>query len=226
MAYASTLARTVRLAETEALAPDRHQGEVVLRMQSVSKRFGKREVLHDIDLELRTGEIAAVVGANGSGKSTLLGICAGLIRPSSGVVQRTPNVGYAPQLGGVAPLLTPDEHFRLFGAAYHMGPRQATTTGRRIASLLGWQPHRDVVASHLSGGTQQKLNVALAELDSPDLILLDEPYQGFDEDSYLVFRNQLFYWRDRGAAILMVTHMLHDLHNVDHVVELYPRDNL
>lgn len=122
VAYASTLVRTLHVAETRALGVNRGGGEVVLRLRSVSKSYGRREILRGIDLELRAGEITAVVGANGSGKSTLLGICAGVIRPSAGVVQRVPRIGYAPQLGGVAPLLTPDEHFRLFGAASRMGP--------------------------------------------------------------------------------------------------------
>ena len=139
---------------------------------------------------------------------------------------RVPRIGYAPRLGGVAPLLTPDEHFRLFGAASRMGARKAQGTGRRLASLLGWRPRRGIVASRLSGGTRQKLNVVLAELDGPDLILLDEPYQGFDEDSYLIFRSQLLRWRDRGAGILMITHMLHDLDDIDHVIELHPREDL
>ena len=82
------------------------------------------------------------------------------------------------------------------------------------------------MASRLSGGTRQKLNVVLAELDGPDLILLDEPYQGFDEDSSLIFRSQLLRWRDRGAGILMITHMLHDLDDIDHVIELHPREDL
>ena len=226
VAYASTLVRTLHVVETGVLGASRSGGEVVLRLRSVSKSYGRREILRGIDLELRAGEIAAVVGANGSGKSTLLGICAGLIRPSAGVVQRVPRIGYAPQLGGVAPLLTPDEHFRLFGAASRMGARKARGTGRRLASLLGWRPRRGIVASRLSGGTRQKLNVVLAELDSPDLILLDEPYQGFDEDSYLIFRSQLLRWRDRGAGILMITHMLHDLDDIDHVIELHPREDL
>ena len=116
---------------------------------------------------------------------------------------RVPRIGYAPRLGGVAPLLTPDEHF-----------------------LLGWRPRRGIVASRLSGGTRQKLNVVLAELDGPDLILLDESYQGFDEDSCLIFRSQLLRWRDRGAGILMITHMLHDLDDIDHVIELHPGEDL
>ena len=107
-----------------------------------------------------------------------------------------------------------------------MGVRKAQGTGRRLASLLSWRPRRGVVASRLSGGTRQKLNVVLAELDGPDLILLDEPYQGFDEDSYLIFRSQLLRWRDRGAGILMITHMLHDLDDIDHVIELHPGEDV
>ena len=107
-----------------------------------------------------------------------------------------------------------------------MRVRKAQGTGRRLASLLGWRPRRDIVASRLSGGTWQKLNVVLAELDGPDLLLLDEPYQGFDDDSYLIFRSQLLRWRDRGAGILMITHMLHDLDDIDHVIELHPREDL
>ena len=152
VAYASTLVRALHVAETGVLGASRGGGEVVLRLQSVSKSYGRREIFRGIDLELRAGEIAAVVGANGSGKSTLLGICAGLIRPSSGVVQRVPRIGYAPQLGGVAPLLTPDEHFRLFGAAHpHEGPESpgdgtqarvpawlATASRHRGLAPVGW----------------------------------------------------------------------------------------
>jgi ABC-type multidrug transport system ATPase subunit len=72
----------------------------------------------------------------------------------------------------------------------------------------------------LSGGTRQKLNLVLGELHSPDLLLLDEPYQGFDQGTYLDFWQQVFAWRDAGRAVVVVTHLLHDLQNVDHVLDL------
>lgn len=186
----------------------------------MSKSHRRRQVLRAVDLTLRAGEIAAVVGGNGSGKSTLLNICAGLVRASSGTVERTPRIGYAPQHEGVAALLTPAEHFRLFGAIHRMNSKKSVAVGTHLASRLGWRPRQDVIASHLSGGTRQKLNVVLSELNSPDLILLDEPYQGFDHDSYLDFWDQVHRWRDAGAGVLVVTHLLHDLDRVDHVLEL------
>lgn len=82
--------------------------------------------------------------------------------------------------GALAPLLTVDEHLRLFGAVGGTGRARSVSTGHRLLSRLGWYPEGARAAGALSGGTQQKLNVALAQLDSPDLLLLDEPYQGFD----------------------------------------------
>jgi len=222
VAYAATLASTVRRASVTAAPLARELGAVVLRVSGVTKAYRRRQVLREVDLTLRAGEVAAIVGANGSGKSTLLNICAGLTRASSGSVERTSRIGYAPQHDGVSALLTPAEHFRLFGAVYGMSPKKSVALGTRLAAQLGWRPRKDVVASQLSGGTQQKLNVVLAELNRPDLILLDEPYQGFDQDSYLDFWDQVFRWRDGGAGVLVVTHMLHDLDRVDHVLELRP----
>lgn len=221
-AYAVTLAQAVRTATATAAPLPRERGPVVLSLRGVTKRYRRRLVLREVDLTLHAGEVAAIVGANGSGKSTLLNICAGLTRASSGVIERVGRIGYAPQQDGVAALLTPAEHFRLFGAAQGMNARRSVSIGTHLASQLGWRPRTDVVASQLSGGTQQKLNVVLSELDRPDLILLDEPYQGFDQDSYVDFWDQVFRWRDGGAGVLVVTHMLHDLDRVDHVLELYP----
>lgn len=215
--YAVTLASASR-AGGSPLGP--HRGPVVLRLSHVSKRYRRRTVLRDVNLTLHGGEIAAVVGANGAGKSTLLNICAGIIRASGGAVERTPRLGYAPQEHGIAPLLTASEHFRLFGAVYGMSGRKSVSVGDHLAKQLGWRPKPGLVASQLSGGTQQKLNVVLGELNRPELILLDEPYQGFDQHSYIDFWDQVFAWRDAGAGILVVTHLLHDLDRVDHVLEL------
>ncbi|WP_106401195.1 ATP-binding cassette domain-containing protein [Actinocorallia populi] len=223
VAYAGTVAQAVRSAAATAPLP-RMRGPVVLRLRGVSKSYRRRQVLKNVHLSLHAGEVAAIVGANGSGKSTLLNICAGLTRATSGTVERTARIGYAPQQDGVAPLLTPTEHFRLFGAVHRMGHKKAVAIGTGLASRLGWRPREDVVASHLSGGTQQKLNVVLSELNRPELILLDEPYQGFDQGSYVDFWDQVFRWRDGGAGILVVTHMLHDLDRVDHVLELRPAE--
>jgi ABC-2 type transport system ATP-binding protein len=193
---------------------------VFLSLTGVGKRYRRRTVFGGVNLTVRGGEVAAIVGANGCGKSTLLRICAGLTRPSAGTVRRTRRIGFVPQDGGTAGWLTADEHFTLFGAAAGMVPRRARSTGEHLATRLAWRPARQQRAQQLSGGTRQKLNLVLGELHAPDLLLLDEPYQGFDQGTYLDFWQQVFAWRDAGRAVVVVTHLLHDLQNVDHVLDL------
>ena len=202
------------------------KGPVVLHLTDVSARRGRRTVLSGINLTVRQGEVVAVVGANGAGKSTLLQLCAGLLRASGGHIERTPRFGYAPQLDSLAPLLTVDEHLRIFGAARSMRRRRSVSTGHRLLNRLGWTAKGGQTAGTLSGGTQQKLNVALAQLDAPDLLLLDEPYQGLDALAYEDLWALISAWRASGAGVLLVTHLLRDVDLVDRVVELpAPQDS-
>ena len=223
--YAREVASALRDYQADVPAPT-VAAPVVLRLRDVSVRRGRRTVLSGINLTIRRGEVVAVVGANGAGKSTLLQLCAGLLRTSGGSIERTPSFGYAPQLDSLAPLLTVDEHLRLFGAARGIRQGRSVSTGHRLLTRLGWTARGDQTAGTLSGGTQQKLNVALAQLDAPDLLLLDEPYQGLDALAYEDLWALISAWRASGAGVLLVTHLLRDVDLVDRVVELpAPQEN-
>ena len=217
--YAREVASALRDYQADVPAPTA-AAPVVLRLRDVSARRGRHTVLSGINLTIHRGEVVAVVGANGAGKSTLLQLCAGLLRASGGSIERTPRFGYAPQLDSLAPLLTVDEHLRLFGAARGMRRHRSVSTGHRLLTRLGWTARGDQTAGTLSGGTQQKLNVALAQLDAPDLLLLDEPYQGLDALAYEDLWALISAWRASGAGVLLVTHLLRDVDLVDRVVEL------
>lgn len=220
--YARELASALKEdgADPHRRAPEPMLGPVILRVRGVTARRGRRTVLSDLDLTVRRGEVVAVVGANGAGKSTLLQVCAGLLHAASGSVERTDRFGYAPQLDALAPLLTVDEHLRLFGAANGAGRAHSISTGHRILQRLGWRPDGGQAVGTLSGGTQQKLNLALAQLASPELLLLDEPYQGLDALAYEDLWMLIEAWRSSGAGVLLVTHLLRDIDFVDRVVEL------
>ena len=223
--YAREVASALRDYQADVPAPT-SAAPVVLRLTDVSVRRGRRTVLSGINLTLHRGEVVAVVGANGAGKSTLLQLCAGLLRASGGSIERTPSFGYAPQLDSLAPLLTVDEHLRLFGAARGIRQGRSVSTGHRLLTRLGWTARGDQTAGALSGGTQQKLNVALAQLGAPDLLLLDEPYQGLDALAYEDLWALISAWRASGAGVLLVTHLLRDVDLVDRVVELpAPQEN-
>ena len=217
--YAREVTSALRDYQADVPAPTA-AAPVVLRLRGVSARRGRRTVLSGINLTIHRGEVVAVVGANGAGKSTLLQLCAGLLRASGGSIERTPNFGYAPQLDSLAPLLTVDEHLRLFGAARGIRQGRSVSTGHRLLTRLGWTARGDQTAGTLSGGTQQKLNVALAQLDAPDLLLLDEPYQGLDALAYEDLWALISAWRASGAGVLLVTHLLRDVDLVDRVAEL------
>lgn len=217
--YADQVARALRVPAAAPL-PVSGSPRAALRLSNVSKRYGRRHVLRDVSLEVGEGESVAIVGANGCRKSTLLQICAGMSKPSAGTVERVAHVGYVPQAGGTAEFLTAAEHFELFAAARADSRGRGAATGVRLAASLGWRPQSGQPAGRLSGGTRQKLNVVLGELTRPGLLLLDEPYQGFDHGAYVDLWTQIDRWRDTGTAVLIVTHMLSELDRVDRVIEL------
>lgn len=218
--YAAAVAESVGAAEPHRIRPP--AGPVRLDVRGVAKRYRRRPVLAGVDLTVRAGEIAAVVGANGCGKSTFLRICAGLVSPDRGEVRVHGSLGYCPQEGGTSDQLYADEHFVLVGAGRGMSRPAARSAGRAHAAALDWQPPPRTQARHLSGGTRQKLNLVMAGLGEPDVLLLDEPYQGFDRGTYLDFWHQLWDWRAAGKAIVVVTHLLNQLDRVDIVLDLTP----
>lgn len=191
-----------------------------LVVSAVSKSYGRAHVLRGADLRVGPGEVVALTGENGAGKSTLLRICAGLLRHDGGTVTVTGRTGYCPQTPGLFDLLTADEHLVMFGRGLGLARAESIAEGRRLLEEFGFPVGRPLATRDMSGGTRQKLNLALAVLGDPDLLLLDEPYQGFDHGTYVNFWDHCDRWRDEGKAVVVVTHMLAELGRVDRVVEL------
>ena len=193
--------------------------DVTLEASAIVKRFKKRLVLDGADMVLSRGEVIGLVGENGAGKTSLLRICAGLLDPDGGSVHRRGRIGYCPQHPALFELLTASEHLALFGRALGLGRTAALREGGAILGEFGFREHH-TLAKALSGGSRQKLNLSLALLGNPDVLLLDEPYQGFDHGTYIDFWDHVDTWRERGTAVAVVTHMLTELWRVDRVVEL------
>jgi ABC-2 type transport system ATP-binding protein len=195
----------------------------VLVASGLCHSYGDRKVLRDVSLTVRVGERIAIVGENGAGKTTLMQICARLLAPEAGTLQIDGRVGYCPQIPGLHDLLTPDEHLALFSPAMGLTRDEGIARGRALLDDFGF-PRGDHGAQirHLSGGCQQKLNLTLALLGGARLLLLDEPYQGFDHGSYMNFWDHVSRWSRQGISVIVVTHMLADLDLVDRVVSLTP----
>ncbi|OKH99842.1 ABC transporter [Streptomyces sp. CB02923] len=181
------------------------------------KGYGRREVLRGADLSVPAGALVGVVGENGAGKSTLLRLAVGELAPDRGTVARTASVGYCPQRAVLNDTLTVGQHLRLFRTAYRLPDLDRAG---ELMDLLAFTGCRDQQAGSLSGGTRQKLNLLLALMHDPDLLVLDEPYQGFDWDTHQRFWRLAGRLRDKGRSIVVVSHLLHDLEHFDAVGRL------
>ncbi|CAM5509937.1 ABC transporter ATP-binding protein OS=Streptomyces tendae OX=1932 GN=GUR47_36280 PE=4 SV=1 [Streptomyces tendae] len=188
-----------------------------LLLRDVAKAYGRRSVLRGADLGVGAGMLAGVVGENGSGKSTLLKIAVGQLRPDRGSVRRFGALGYCPQQAVVNDTLTVAQHLRLFQVAYRL---RRMDWAWELVDLLGFGEERRTRVGELSGGTRQKLNLTLALMHDPPLLVLDEPYQGFDWDTHQRFWQLAGQLRGRGRSVVVVSHLLHDLQHFDVVHHL------
>ncbi|MFW6692259.1 ABC transporter ATP-binding protein [Streptomyces sp. MAR4 CNX-425] len=193
------------------------EAEVALRARNVHQAYGKHRVLRGADLTVRRGELAAVVGENGAGKSTLLTALAGIRPPDRGEVDVRGRLGYCPQEPVLSHSLTAAQHLRYFAAAYRLS---GVDRGLELLRALNSERYLDTSVAEMSGGTRQKLNLALALLHDPDVLLLDEPYQGFDWETYLHFWDLVQDLRDRGKAIVVITHLVFEQERFDQLAEL------
>lgn len=207
-----------------AIAPDPvaapSAGPVRIHVDGVTLTRRGRTVLDPVAMQVRGGEVVALIGPNGCGKSTLLRVIAGITRADRGQVAVHGAVGYTPQHGGLSPFLTPQDHFVLFGAPRGLSASDSAQEGRRLAAGLGWETNGAPIARDLSGGTRQKLSIVLAMLGRPEILLLDEPYQGLDLTSTQRFWESLWDWGERGGAAVVVSHTHDALSRATRVIEL------
>jgi ABC-type multidrug transport system ATPase subunit len=183
-----------------------------MEVRGVHHAYGRREVLRGIDLRLEAGVLAGVVGENGAGKSTLLRILSGELAPDRGTVLHEGRFGYCPQAAVLNDALTVRQHLDYFKVAYGL-----SDLGRaeEVMGALQFSEYADERTAVLSGGTRQKLNLTLALMHDPRVLLLDEPYQGFDWDTYQRFWDLATWLRDEGRSVLVVSHLAYDAERLD-----------
>jgi ABC-2 type transport system ATP-binding protein len=155
--------------------------EVLLAARGVSRRFGAQVALAPTDLEVLAGDVLALVGPNGAGKSTMLALLAGALEPSTGKVERRGGVrvGWAPQRPGHYARLSALENLRLFARlAEETDPEAAA---ERLVERYEL-PDSNRLSGDLSVGMRQRLNLAIAQLGNPQVLLLDEPTASLDSE--------------------------------------------
>jgi len=177
-----------------------------VQARGLVKRYGSREALKGVDLATSPGELVAVIGPNGAGKTTLLSILAGIVKPDGGEVSVPQDeVGWVPQQAALYRRLTVEENLLLFARLEKSGdPRGAV---EEMLELTALSERRGEVVARLSGGNQQRINIAIGLLAQPSVLLLDEPSVGLDP------RQRARLWEfvsalaeERGTTVIFSTH--------------------
>ncbi len=177
-------------------------------------------VLTGADLTVREAEIVGIVGENGSGKSTLMQVLVGALDADSGTVTIDGTAGWCPQETLVYDRLTIRETFEFFGTAYGMSDAEIAEATEQLAERFGFTEFLDYRVDHLSGGNQQKVNLGVAIMHDPDVLFLDEPYTGFDWQTYLEFWELTEDLTAQGTAIVIISHFVSERERFDRICEL------
>jgi ABC-type multidrug transport system ATPase subunit len=189
---------------------------LLLVARGVSRRFGEHVALEPADVEVRAGEVLALVGPNGAGKSTLLGILAGAMPPSAGSVEPGDGVrvGWMPQRPAHYGRLSARQNLELFAQL------QGAAGADALLSRLEL-PDDERPASALSVGNRQRLDLAISLLGDPQVLLLDEPTAALDPRQRRRLWETARAVRDAGGAVVLVTQNVEDLeHIADRVAAL------
>ncbi len=191
-----------------------------LQARGLTKRYGDLTAVDHLDLQIRRGEIFGFLGPNGAGKTTSINMIVGLLTPTSGTIlingherAHVPrrSVGVCPQELVLWDELTCAENLTLMGDMYNL-PR-AVTKGRTRAVLtdLALLEKANVRASQLSGGLKRRLNIALAVIHDPDVVVLDEPSAGLDPQGRLLLWDFIRSLKDEGGkTIILTTHAMEE----------------
>jgi len=188
---------------------------IAIEVRSMTKRFGRRLVLDNIDLQVAAGESIVLTGANGAGKTTLLRAMAALVRPSSGEVlwfgektsgqhERRRLVGMVAHENRLYPQLTLREN--LVFAARMCDVAHPRDRAESLLETVGLLPHGDRMPPLLSKGMRQRLSLARALVHNPPILLLDEPFEGLDADADYRLNGLLQELRQQHRTLCFVLH--------------------
>ena len=212
----------------------------MLLFDHVSKSFGDLRAVDDLSFELEAGEVFGLLGPNGAGKTTAINMAVGLLEPDEGVVRfagetfdRDPReaenrqaLGLAPQSIALYEEISSADNLRFFGRLHGL---KGSDLEERVAACLDFADLTDVrkkAVSKYSGGMKRRLNLAVAIIHDPDLVLLDEPTVGVDPQSRNAIFDRVEQLRDDGKQIVYTTHYMEEAQRLCDRVAIMDRGRL
>jgi len=193
---------------------------VALQIDGLFKRFGEQQVLDGFSLQVARGEVVGLLGPNGCGKSTVLNIICQLLKADAGQVQlmghsmseqsanARARIGYCAQESALYPDLFPQENIQFFARLYGVPSAELNARVAELMERFGLVPYAGTRAGMLSGGWQQRLSLAVALVQRPELLALDEPTVAVDVEARMDLWRLIEGLRDSGTTILLTSHHL------------------
>jgi ABC-2 type transport system ATP-binding protein len=193
-----------------------------IRVENLVKNYGALRALDGVSFSVREGEIFSLLGPNGAGKSTTISILAGLLRPSAGEVRvfgrsvaREPRavkaaIGVVPQEVALYPDLSAQENLLFWGRMYGLAGRRLRERAGEVLELIGLADRRRERISTYSGGMKRRVNLGVALLHEPRLLVLDEPTVGIDPQSRRHILDSILALNRRGMSVLYTTHYMEE----------------
>ena len=194
---------------------------LAIRTRGLRKVFGRKVAVEGLTLEVRRGEVFGFLGPNGAGKSTSVKMLLGLVAPTDGEaavlghpaghVETRRKIGFLPEHFRFYDWLTGFELLGLHGRLYRMPPARLRERVPALLDLVGLTPHHDKRLRDFSKGMLQRIGLAQALLNDPDLIFLDEPTSGLDPVGRRLVRDIIKAQRSRGATVFLNSHLLSEV---------------
>ena len=194
--------------------------EPVLRIDGLTKTFGRKTVVDNVSFEVRRGEMFGFLGPNGSGKTTTIRMCLGIIRPNSGSIrilgsqperEVLKSVGYLPEERGLTKKVRVIEILRFLGRLKGMTAAAAEKRALELLERVNLYEHRDKQVESLSRGMTQFVQFVGAIIHDPDFIILDEPFAGLDPLNVELMKDLLRERQRAGASVMFSTHIMSDV---------------
>lgn len=192
----------------------------MLKVNAVSKKYGKVLANDNISFDINSGEIAVLIGPNGAGKSTIIKCITGLLRfegeiTVDGLKNKSKEakklLGYIPEMPAVYDMLTVGEHLQFMLRAYNMPLDE--TYGDELLRRFDLYDKKDKLGKELSKGMQQKLSICCALVHKPKVIIFDEPMMGLDPHAIKQLKDMFVELKNQGCSVLISTHMLDSVEN-------------
>lgn len=189
----------------------------MLNIEKLSKSYGKRQVLQDLTLHLHPGEIYGLLGPNGAGKTTTINILCNLLRADSGVIEINHQpiseatkllIGVAPQENLLYKTLSCEENLNFYARIYGLKAQQRKQQVQTCLAAVNLLDRAKSPVETLSGGMQRRLNIAVALVHQPKLVILDEPTTGLDIEARYEIWDLIVRLKRQGMTVLLTTHLL------------------